>query len=167
MAPDTPRMESADPPKNHPNTQDLLFVRQMAIAGKAEADVGKLAESRGKTKAVQDFGKRMVSDHAKVNEKLLGLPGAKQASVPKDLDPDHQRMRSELEKASEADFDVLYLTNQVQDHQKTANLLLWEVSHGQSNALTQYAADTLPLVMEHLDLATEELRTLIESRAHR
>jgi len=167
MAPDTPRMETADPPADHPNTQDLLFVRQMAIGGRAEAELGKLAQTKGKSKAVQDFGKRMASDHANANETLLDLPGAKQAAIPKGLDPEHQRIRSELEKASEEDFDVAYLTSQVQDHQKTANLLLWEMSFGQSSAITAYASETLPMVMQHLELATDELRRTTGQRARR
>jgi putative membrane protein len=160
MAPDTPRMEKADPPKDHANTHDLLFVRQMALGGRAEAELGKLAQKKASSKRVQDFGKQMASEHAKANETLLDLSAAKGASIPGELDPEQQRIRTELEKTSGADFDAAYLTSQVQDHQKTANLLLWEISFGQSASLTKYAADTLPIVMEHLETASQELNAL-------
>jgi hypothetical protein len=40
------------------------------------------------------------------------------------------------------------------------NLLLWEISFGQSAALTKYAADTLPTVMEHLEIAKQQYAAL-------
>ena len=45
-----------------------------------------------------------------------------------------------------------------------ANLLLWEVSFGQSHAVTRFAADALPMVLEHLEVATQELRAMTVQR---
>lgn len=156
MAPDTPRMETGNPPKDHANTQDKLFVRQAAIGNRAEAELGKMAQQKGASEAVRGYGELMQKEHGKSGQELLRVGKNADPAVPKELDPKHVRVREELNKASGKDFDVAYLASQVEDHQKTANLLLWEISAGQSADLTKYAADTLPDVMEHLQAAKQQ-----------
>lgn len=160
MAPDTPRMDTANPPADHANTQDKLFVRQLAIGGQAEVELGKLAQQKGTSNAVKEFGKRMVEDHDKANAQLMKTARNVKAEIPKDLDPEHKRVRSELDKASGDSFDTAYFAAQIRDHQKTANLLMWEISFGQNEALKKYAADTLPTVLEHLNLAKQHYAEL-------
>jgi putative membrane protein len=82
------------------------------------------------------------------------------ANIPKELDPEHQSVRAKLEKASGKDFDIAYIGSMVQDHQRTANLLQWQISNGQNEALKKYAADTLPDVMEHLEMAKQQYAML-------
>lgn len=165
MAPDTPRMETGNPPKDHTNTQDKLFVRQAAIGNRAEAELGKLAQQKGASQAVRDFGEQMQKDHGKSGQALMRAGKNADASVPKELDPKHVRVREELNKASGKDFDIAYLASQVEDHQKTANLLLWEITAGQSADLTKYAADTLPDVMAHLEIAKQQHAALTSGLA--
>ena len=155
IEPNTPGMETGKLAPNHPSGADKLFIRQAALGGRAEVELGELAQQKGNS-AVRDFGKRMVSDHSKANDQLMHLAKDADASIPKAPDPEHKRIRDELNKASGKDFDLAYLASQIQDHQKTVNLLLWEISFGQSAALTKYAADTLPTVMEHLELAKQQ-----------
>lgn len=160
MSPDTPRMETGNPPKDHTNTQDKLFVRQATIGGRAEVELGALAEKKASADAVQAFAQRMQKDHSKGNDQLMRVGKKANPSIPKELDPEHQRIRDELDDLSGREFDLAYMTSQIQDHQKTVNLLLWEISFGQSAELTKYAADTLPVVMEHLQIAKREKAAL-------
>jgi putative membrane protein len=156
IAPDTPGIETGKLAPNHLSGPDKLFIRQASIGGQAEVELGKLAQQKGNSEAVRDFGKRMVSDHSKANDQLMRLHKDADSSTPKEPDPEHKRIREELNKASGKDFDLAYLASQIQDHQKTANLLLWEISSGQSAELTKYAADTLPTVMAHLEIAKQQ-----------
>ncbi len=160
MAPDTPRMETGTPPKDHANTQDKLFVRQAALGDRAEVELGKLAASKATTPAVRDYAKRMQADHGKSGDKLMRIGKKAEPNIPGELDPEHKRIRDNLNKASGRDFDIAYLTSQVTDHQRTANLLLWHMSFGQSAELTQYSQETLPVVMEHLQHAKQQLMAL-------
>jgi putative membrane protein len=155
IAPDTPEMETGKLAPNHLSGSDKLFIRQAAIGGQAEVELGKLAQQKGNSEAVRDFGKRMVSDHSKANDQLMRVQKDADPSTPKEPDPEHKRIRDDLNKASGKEFDIAYLASQIQDHQKTANLLLWEISSGQSAELTKYAADTLPTVMAHLEIAKQ------------
>jgi putative membrane protein len=156
IAPDTPGMETGKLAPNHLSGSDKLFIRQAAIGGQAEVELGKLAQQKGNSEVVRDFGKRMVSDHSKAYDQLMHLHQDANPSIPKAPDPEHKRIRDELDKASGKDFDIAYLASQIQDHQKTANLLLWAISFGQSADLTKYAAHTLPTVMTHLETAKQQ-----------
>lgn len=156
IEPNTPGMETGQLAPNHPSGTDKLFIRQAAIGGRAEVELGKLAQQKGKAQAVRNFGERMVSDHSKANDHLMRLGKDAAPSIPKEPDPEHKRIRDDLNQASGKDFDIAYMASQIQDHQKSVNLLLWEISFGQSAELTKYAADTLPTVMEHLEIAKQQ-----------
>jgi putative membrane protein len=156
IEPNTPGMETGSLTPTHLSGTDKLFLRQAAIGGRAEVELGKLAQQKGNSQTVRNFGERMVSDHSKANDQLMRLGKDASPSIPKEPDPEHKRIRDELDKASGKDFDVAYMASQIQAHQKTVNLLLWEISFGQSAELTKYAADTLPTVMEHLEIARQQ-----------
>jgi putative membrane protein len=154
LAPDTPRMETGNPAPDHANTQDKLFARQAAIGGRAEVEVSRLAQKKASAEPVRSFAKRMVDDHSKSNEQLMKSSRGVNSSIPKDLDSEHKTLMGELEKKAQGkEFDLAYLAAQIQDHQRTANLLQYELSFGQNEALKKYAAAALPVVLEHLDLA--------------
>lgn len=153
LSPDTPGMEAAKPAPDHGNVQDRLFVRQATLGGYAEVEFGKLAAQKGASDAVQSFARRMVEDHSKSNDQLARAGRGLNPNTPRELDAEHHTIRGQLDGLSGKDFDVRYLTSQIQDHQKTVNLLLWQMSYGQNEALKKYATDTLPVVMEHLEMA--------------
>ncbi len=64
-------------------------------------------------------------------------------------------MRDQLEQLSGAEFDRAYLQGQVADHQKAMQLLEWEIGSAQDTALKSFASETLPVVLEHLQLAQD------------
>jgi putative membrane protein len=160
LSPDTPGIETASPAADHSNTQDKLFVRQAAIGNQAEVELGQLAHKKGASQPVREFAQHMIEDHSKSGDLLRKLGRGANANVPKELDPEHQAVRAKLEKASGKEFDVAYLGSMIQDHQRTANLLQWEITSGQSEPLKKYAADTLPDVMEHLEMAKQQYAVL-------
>ena len=160
MMPGTAQKEPGVPAPHQANTQDRLFAMLVAAGGLAEVDMGKVAEQKGESNAVKDFGRRMVQDHSKANDQLASL--AKQAGIPlpTEPDPEHKAKRVEFEKLSGMQFDLAYLRGQVVDHQKTATLLQWEIGFGQDGDLQQFAVATLPVVLMHLQMAQNVLTQL-------
>jgi putative membrane protein len=168
LSPDTPRIDTGRPSPDHANTQDKLFVRVASLGGRAEVDVSKLAQRKASAEAVRSFAKRMVDEHSKSNERLVKLGQDVNAEIPKDLDAEHKAFMTELDRKSAGrEFDLAYLGGQIQDHQKTATLLQYEISFGQNEALKKYAAETLPHVLEHLELAQQQHAALTSSPAQR
>ena len=64
-------------------------------------------------------------------------------------------MRENLRKLSGDRFDRAYIASQLQDHQRTAQLLAYEIGSGENADLKSFAEDTLPVVLEHLQMAQD------------
>ena len=153
MAPGTPQSVPGMPAPNQPNQNDRLFVYEATIGGVAEVEFGQLAEQKGRSQAVKDFGRQMVADHAKANQQLTQLAQAGNIPQPGQLDEEHKAMRAQLEKLGGAEFDLAYIRGQVGDHQKTAQLFEWEIGFGQDPQLKGFASQILPIVLRHLEMA--------------
>jgi predicted outer membrane protein len=122
--PSTPGMETGKLAPNYPSGTDKLFLRQAAIGGRAEVELGQLAQQKGHAQAVRDFGERMVSDHSQANDHLMRLGKDVSPSIPKEPDPVHKRMRDELNQTSGKDFDIAYMGL---DH-RIGHFMLFEVA---------------------------------------
>jgi putative membrane protein len=145
-----------------PNNPDRLFVRTAAIGGMAEVEFGELAEQKGQSHAVKDFARRMIEDHGKANERLIGLAKEDSIAVPHELDAEHKAMRARLvESPPGAEFDLAYVRGQVVDHQKAVQLLEYEIGSGQDVELKSFAAEILPIVLRHLRTAQDLQAELI------
>jgi putative membrane protein len=148
-------MAQGGTPETTLNQNDRNFVRDAAIGGMAEVELGKLAQNKGQSDAVKAFGRRMVEDHGKANEQLAGIAKEAGATLPDALDDEHKAIRTELERASGAVFERSYIDAQVVDHQKSVTLFEWYVNAGQNAKLKSFAADSLPTLMQHLEAATD------------
>jgi putative membrane protein len=164
MAPGTQEKAPGVPAPHEPNTQDRLFARIATIGGKAEVELGRLAEQKGGSDAVKDFGRRMVQDHGKANGQLTDLAKRADIPLPGDLDQEHSAMQSELEAMSGPAFDRAYMLGQIVEHQKTVQLLEWEINFGQDAQIKRFASETLPTVLQHLQMA-QDLMSRITGQA--
>jgi putative membrane protein len=150
-----PAFMTPDTGPKQPNATDRVFVHAAAIGGMAEVELGRLAEQKGQNDAVKEFAQRMVEDHGKANDRLIGLAKEDGIAVPDKLDQEHKAMHDRLTAASGTEFDLAYVAGQVADHQKTAQLLEHEIGSGQDVELIRFASDTLPVVLQHLRTAQE------------
>ncbi|MDX3928251.1 MAG: DUF4142 domain-containing protein [Shinella sp.] len=153
MGADTRFSEPGVPAPHQTNNSDRLFARLIAAGGMAEVDFGRLAADRAEAGAAKDFARLMVEDHTAANDKLKSLAEAAKIPLPDKLDPDHVRMRENLEPLNGRTFDIAYIEGQIVDHIKTVQLLEWEINSGEDAELQRFAAETLPSVLHHLELA--------------
>jgi putative membrane protein len=153
MAPGTPQSAPGMPAPHEPNQNDRLFAHEATIGGSAEVQFGQLAEQKGRSQAVKDFGREMVADHSKANQQLAQAAQAANIPRPREFDEEHKAMLRQLEQLNGADFDLAYIQGQIGDHQKTAQLFEWEVGVGQDPQLKGFASQMLPIVLRHLEMA--------------
>jgi putative membrane protein len=106
-----------------PATADRDFYAKAAAGGMAEVQTGALAQIKGNSGAVREFGEMMVRDHTKANDKLKQIAGRKNIELPTEPDAKHKAKKQELEAASGAAFDSAYMQAQVADHEATESLL--------------------------------------------
>ena len=162
MAPDTRFEAPGVPAPNQTNTADRLFTQLAAEGGLAEVTFGELAAEKGQSSAVGDFARRMVDDHSAANERLAGIADKSKIPLPDALNAEHANMRDRLEALEGAAFDLAYMRGQVVDHQKTTQLLIWEINSGQDTELRRFASETLPTILDHLGMA----RAIVAELAH-
>jgi putative membrane protein len=153
MPPQTREAAPGVPAARETNQADRTFVREGAIGGLAEVELGKLAEQQASNRSVKEFAQRMIRDHGAANEKLAAAAKADRIALPDNLDQEHQALRTRLGQSRGTQFDQAYLQAQVIDHQKTAQLLQYEVGSGENAELKQLASDLLPVVLDHLRTA--------------
>jgi len=138
-----------------PATADRDFYAKAAAGGMAEVETGALAQLKGHSAAVRDFGEMMVRDHTKANDNLKLIAGRQNIELPTEPDAKHKAKKQELEAVSGAAFDTAYIQAQVADHEATESLLKQEIESGTDAEAKAWAREALPTVTAHLKRARE------------
>lgn len=146
-------------------SSDAAFMTKLAEGDLAEADAGRLAAQKSNTPAVKQFGQEMDKDHSKNGNDLKALAASRGVMVPTSVSPEHAHARAKLENLSGANFDRQYAKGQVRAHEKTVQLLQDEITHGQDQAVKDFATQTLQVVNQHLDRARQMQTTVSNSVA--
>jgi putative membrane protein len=137
---------------------DSAFLQMVSSLALLQAKLGKLAEDKGSSPAVREFGKRMVSDYSKVNEELAA---AKQAAYPAPVMlRQHRQLYDRFRGTGGSSFDKKYMAEAVNDHSLAVSLYRQESESGRVASLKQLAASMLPRAEEHRTLATETARSV-------
>ncbi len=148
------------------NNADQLFVRLLTIGGKSEVDLGLLAADRAGDDSTRSFAKQMANDHSASNLRLAAIVSKAGLEKPPETDAIHQDLHRRLGELRGKALDTAYLGAQVDEHIRTAQILAWEIGAGQNAALKKFAADTLPIVLRHLqhaqDLASSSSKNLAD-----
>ena len=158
----SPNRPGANDPlgNNNPNTNsapskadDKKFVKEAALGGMTEVELGKLAAQKASRDDVKQFGQKMVDDHTKANDQLKQIASKENMSVPDALDSKHQSRIDKLSKLSGADFDKAYIKDQLKDHQTDMKEFSAEAQSGMDPNVKTFASSTLPTLQEHLEMA--------------
>jgi putative membrane protein len=155
MPPGTAQSKPGSPASRQTNQPDRIFMHALAVGGMAEVELGKLAMQKDAGRPVKDFAEHMVRDHGAANDRLAALVKQDGINVPDRPDEEHRAMRAKLEQLSGSRFDEVYIQGQITDHQKTAQLLEYEIGSGENMDLKAFASDILPVVLEHLRMAQD------------
>jgi putative membrane protein len=133
---------------------DASFYKHAAEGGIAEIEAGHLAQDKGSSQQIQDFGAMMIKDHSAANEKLQSLAASKNITLPTSSSVGQMATKAKLDMLSGGTFDKSYVTGQVSAHRQTIALFRKEISSGQDADAKAFAAATLPTVRSHLKAIT-------------
>jgi putative membrane protein len=128
---------------------DQSFVREAAVGGMAEVELGRLASDKASNADVKQFGKRMVDDHGKANDELKKLASEKNVTLPTELDAKHKATVDRLSKLSADAFDRAYVKEMVADHDHDVQAFTKESKSGADPDVKAWAGKTLPTLQEH------------------
>ena len=139
---------------------DAHFAKEAAQGGMAEVKLGELAQEKGSNDLVKSFGKRMVDDHSKANDKLKEVASRESITLPNDLSAKDQATYDRLSKLNGASFDRAYARDMVRDHETDVAAFQKEANGGKTDSLKSFASETLPTLQDHLKQAKEMMKNV-------
>jgi putative membrane protein len=131
------------------------FLKAASQGGRMEVDLGSMAKDHAASDAVKQFGETMVSEHSAANEKLMQLAKQKNVDLPDELKEEQQALEQNLADLSGQDFDKGYMSAMVEDHEKDVEEFRKQAEEGDDEAVRQFAAETLPTLEKHLQMAKD------------
>jgi putative membrane protein len=130
------------------------FVDTVSASDLYETEAGKLAQAKGTTQAVKDFGAMMVKDHATSTGDLkTAVATNPDLMLAPQLTAEQQTKLDQLKAANGSQFDNLYALQQVAAHEDALGLLKDYSTTGSDEALRGFAGKVVPVVEHHLEAA--------------
>lgn len=132
---------------------DTEFVKEAALGGMMEVELGQLAQTKASSAQVKQFGQTMVNDHGKANDELRTLAQQKSITLPTTLDDKHQKKYDDLAEKTGTDFDKAYMDLMVKDHKKDIDEFKDEAQDGNDPDIKSWASEKVPVLQHHLEMA--------------
>lgn len=134
------------------------FASTVAASDMFEIQSGKLAETRARSAAIRDFGAMLVKQHTQSSAdlKAAASSAAPSVAVPTVLPAEQEAKLTALKAANGAEFDRIFVQQQLEAHQKALDVLTAYAAAGDTTSLRDFASKTVAVVQAHLD----KVRTL-------
>ena len=135
--------------------EDVDFVREAALGGMMEVQLGKTAQEKATKPQVKEFGRHMQTDHSKANDELKKIAAKKGIKLPTALEGKAKTTFDKLAKLKGDEFDREYINAMVDDHKQDIEKFQQESDKGKDPELKKFAQDHLPILKKHLALAEQ------------
>ncbi len=127
------------------------FAAAAASSNQLEITTSQMALKRAQSPEVKAFAQQMVTDHTKAGQMFATAAQQDGVTIPDQLQPKHASMVSQLESASDADFDRAYIDVQTAAHTEAVALFRSYSDAPDSEPLGTFAKNTLPTLEQHLE----------------
>lgn len=127
-----------------------------------EVSLGELALRQSSSAKVQAFAQMMIRDHGKAVRELekisaeQGLSLQAESALINESEDDLSRLTGHA-------FDQKFADMMVEDHEKDLQLFEREARDGLQQSLSEFAAEKLPILRQHLEMARELRESLGDS----
>jgi len=132
---------------------DSKFLEEAVRGNMAEVKMGELAKERAQSKDVRDYGQMLIDDHSKANQKAMTVAKSMSVTAPSEPSAKQKQEHDMIAKLSGSEFDSMFMSHMVQDHQEDIAKYTMQAQSGDSSKATDYAKDTLPTLRSHLSKA--------------
>jgi len=153
---DTAAATAAAGPMNDANIMSLI-----SMSNSEEIGDSKVAQTKATNANVKAFANDMVKDHQTLQGQVdkLGTKANITPQEPTTASAEKQRMEQEMTQlqntAKGADFDRMYIEDQISDHQKTLDNLQRFQTDAQNAELKSLIEKAIPKVQQHLQRAKD------------
>jgi putative membrane protein len=132
-----------------PAGQDALFLQQAHQVNLAEISAGQLAQQKGNTPVVKKIGARLAADHRTLDKPVQLTAHALGVALPNTPDEQQRAVAQQLQHASGAAFDRVFVTTQLTGHQQALAAGQAELAHGHDARVTALARTAAPVIEAH------------------
>lgn len=142
------------PPPAEAKTSAMPYVMAAGMSDLYEINSSQVALQKSKSPAIRQFATMLIKHHQMTT--AATMKAAKKAGLmptPPMLDAGATASINELQTASAADFDKLYLGQQIPAHQAALDLHQSYATGGDQAALRMTAKAAIPIVKQHLAAA--------------
>jgi len=127
------------------------FIKEAIQGDIAEIDVGKLAQEKGQSDAVKQYGAMLVKDHGEHKAKAEEVASQLGVTPPTGSSVGSKATYAKLKVLSGTTFDRSFAKAMVKDHQEDIKEFKKESS--QNDAVGKLAKESLPTLQKHLEAA--------------
>ncbi len=127
------------------------FITEAIQGDLAEVQVGELAQQKGTTDAVRNFGKQLVNDHKENQAKAQQVADDLGVKPPSSPSAKQRAVYSKLKSLSGTKFDRTFARDMVKDHEE--DIKKFQKQASASGPTGDFAKNTLPTLRKHLDMA--------------
>jgi putative membrane protein len=134
------------------DTKADAFIQKAIEGNLAEIKVGQLAEQKGATQGVRQFGTTLEQDHSTANQQAMSAASSMGVTPPSMPSPEAQAEYQHLAALSGAKFDKAFIKAMLKDHKKDIAEFKKEAK-ASNNPAASYAQASLPTLQKHLRIA--------------
>ena len=131
---------------------NAAFLKTAIQGDNAEIQMGQLAEQKGGTQNVRQFGQTLVTDHTKAKDQAMSVAQQLGVKAPSGIPAAAHKEYQKLQGMSGASFDREFASFMVKDHRKVINQFQRQAKSG-SKATAALATKQLPTLRKHLQMA--------------
>ena len=138
------------------NFADQAFVSKAMQGGKAEVELGQLAQQKSQSNDVKQYAQKLVNEHSQMENKWFE-PVAKQLGVsePKGPSKKDKKEIAKLQTLSGQQFDTAYLQDMVKDHKADVKNYQDEAQSATDPNVKQIAQQGSKIMQQDLQLAEQ------------
>lgn len=161
----TAKAANTDANRGQLSHSDYKFAEAATKANAAEIELGQLASQKAEDPAVKQYAQRIVQDHTRASQQLQQILSQKGVTIPTETASSENREMDKLQKLSGADFDKAYIDHMVRDHKKDVKEFERQSQKAEDADIKSFAANTLPVLQDHLKMA-QDLEGTVKAEKH-
>lgn len=134
-----------------PDSDSKSFIKTAIESNYAEINVGKLAQEKGKSEGVKQYGKMLVDDHTAANDKAIAAAKQMGVTPPSGSSLMEKGTYLKLKVLSGDSFDKSFISSMISDHK--SDIKEFQTESGKNDLAGKFAKDALPTLQKHLQEA--------------
>lgn len=133
------------------NKADQQFMNEAIQGDLSEINMGKLAQQKGESQGIKQFGQMLEQDHGQHLQQARGTAQQLGLTAPTQANAKQKQMYDRLSKLSSAQFDKQFAQEMVNDHKE--DIAAYQKEAKAEGPLADFALQTVPTLQKHLQTA--------------